>query len=324
MTKANHKRVRKSIQEIERDYKNGNTQELENLMTAWAGINTLAPSDFGSFFVIDGFYGDSFRENDSINSQWWSEWWRNCNLLFPSQHTMYLMCLEKALQSIQGCENVMLPHWNESDRYSFAKGFPSFLTDNTFTYTDGTVIKNPLISFTFPMTIIDSESYTQAHENELYIKNLAYKTLRHTYTGLVGNPEDQNQVIIRNTQWSTLTTGKELLNQNIINWLNMYVAAIAPCEINKTELSTFPICDYQTYKDYVNEPNHTATNKTAKNQANNHKTQTNAVSIVPVKYPNSDTYSAIQMTLQKLDNKILMLNQLLDIMEMWAKTKHLV
>jgi len=49
MTTTNQIRVRKSILEIQRDYENGNTTELENLMTAWAGIKALDPSDLNSF-----------------------------------------------------------------------------------------------------------------------------------------------------------------------------------------------------------------------------------------------------------------------------------
>jgi len=317
MNRINHKKVRKSILEIQRDWENGNIKELENLMTAWAGINALAPSEFDSFFVVDGFYGESLREIDLISNQWWSDWWRHCNLLFPSQYSMYLVCLENALQSIPGCKNVMLPHWNESDKYQFANGFPSFLTNDTFTYADGTIIKNPLVSFTFPIKIIDSELFNQVNENELYIKNLVYNTLGHAYTGLIGNPEDQNQVLLRNTQWPTLIKRNELLHQNIVNWLNLSVAASTLNEVNTTKTTTFPICDYQTYKDYLNESTYTVSSNSTSSQAG-------TVSVVPLEQPKNDIYSAIEMTLQKLDNKILVLNQLLDIMEMWAKTKHLV
>lgn len=50
MSATNQIRVRKSILEIQRDYENGFTTELENLMTAWAGIKALDPSDLNSFF----------------------------------------------------------------------------------------------------------------------------------------------------------------------------------------------------------------------------------------------------------------------------------
>jgi len=107
---------------------------------------------------------------------------------------MYLVRLEEALQSIPGCENVMLPYWDETDDYSLANGIPSCLTDETFKYADGTVIPNPLVSFTFPVTITDNVSSDQANGGGLYTKEVGYTTVRYPYSGLVGTPQDQNRL----------------------------------------------------------------------------------------------------------------------------------
>src|SRR3954453_5805019 len=53
--------VRRSLADIQRDYDNGNTAELEKLMRAWKGIKELPPADLRSFFVIGGYHGEPFR-----------------------------------------------------------------------------------------------------------------------------------------------------------------------------------------------------------------------------------------------------------------------
>jgi hypothetical protein len=75
-------------------------------------------------------------------------------VLFPSWHRAYLYRLEKALQSIPGCADVMLPFWDECSTDSQQNGIPRALTDETFVL-DGQTIPNPLRSFVLPVAIVD-------------------------------------------------------------------------------------------------------------------------------------------------------------------------
>lgn len=293
MTTTNQIRVRKSILEIQRDYENGNTTELENLMTAWAGIKALDPSDLNSFFVIGGYHGEPFRGAGYGNSQWWGGWCNHGNVLFPTWHRMYLVRLEQALQSIPGCENVMLPYWDETDDYSLANGIPSCLTDETFKYADGTVIPNPLVSFTFPLTITDNVSSDQANGGGLYTKEVGYTTVRYPYSGLVSTPEDQKQTAIHNAQWPTLAEGNAVLNQNVVNWLNLSVVTIAPDGVNNTEPTTFPAGVHQAYIDCLNAPNYTVFSNTTSSQAYNDLLPSGAVPVMPLEQPHNDIHLAV-------------------------------
>ncbi len=56
-------RVRRSLAELQDDYKNGKPEQLEQLMRAWKGITdpTLDPDDPYSFFVLGGYHGEPFR-----------------------------------------------------------------------------------------------------------------------------------------------------------------------------------------------------------------------------------------------------------------------
>ena len=66
---------------------------------------------------------------------------------------MYLVRLEKALQSIPGCDEVMMPFWDETSERSRTHGLPEALTWDTFVL-DGVLINNPLKSYKLPKDII--------------------------------------------------------------------------------------------------------------------------------------------------------------------------
>jgi hypothetical protein len=105
--------VRRSIADIQRDYDNGDKAALEKLMRAWKGIKELPPSDPNSFYMIGGFHGEPFRGPVETDLKWWGGYCHHGTVLFPSWHRAYLWRLEKALQSNPGCEDVMLPFWDE-------------------------------------------------------------------------------------------------------------------------------------------------------------------------------------------------------------------
>lgn len=287
MTTTNKLRVRKSILEIQQDYENGKPQELENLMTAWAGIKALDPTDLNSFFIIGGYHGEPFRGAGYANNQWWGGWCNHGNVLFPTWHRMYLARLEQDLQSIPGCEDVMLPYWDETDEYSLKNGIPSCLTDDTFTYSDGRVIPNPLVSFTFPVNVTDNI----ASDNNLYTKSAGYTTVRYPYSGLVGNEAAQLQTKAHNSQWPTTAEGNVELNKNVVNWLNLDVVAIQPDGVNNN--TTFPAGIFQAYKDCLNAPNYTVFSNTTSSQAYNDLLPSGATPVVPLEQPHNDMHLAV-------------------------------
>ncbi len=142
MTTNNVLRVRRSIQELQREYDNGNTKALEDLMRAWKGIKELPPDHPNSFFIIGGYHGEPFRGAGWGNASYWGGYCNHGNILFPTWHRVYLLRLEQALQSIPGCEDVMLPYWDETSNDSLNNGVPNALTDEYFNL-DGKTIPNP-------------------------------------------------------------------------------------------------------------------------------------------------------------------------------------
>lgn len=254
-------RVRRSILEIQRDFDSGkDTRTLEHLMTAWAGIKALDPADPHSFFVLGGYHGEPFRGAGYSNSAWWGGWCNHGNVLFPTWHRVYLKKLEEALQSIAGCEDVMLPYWDETDDYSLKHGIPRCLTDEYFTYSDGRKIPNPLVSFTFPVPITDNISADQ----DLYTKPLNYTTVRYPYSGLVGNDEFKEVTKKHNARWPKPEAGNVELNKNVINWLNQEFVTLAPDHVNKKH--KFPAGIHHDFEACLDAPNYTVFSNTTSRQ----------------------------------------------------------
>jgi tyrosinase len=99
---------------------------------AWKGIQELPPTDPNSFFVLGGYHGEPFRGAGWGNSSFWGGYCNHGNILFPTWHRIYLCKLEKALQSIPGCGEVMLPYWDETSEDSLKNGVPWALTQKEF------------------------------------------------------------------------------------------------------------------------------------------------------------------------------------------------
>ena len=148
-------RVRRSIQELQVDYTNGNKKPLEDLMRAWKAVKELPAEDPRSFFMLGGYHGEPFRGAGWGSSTYWGGYCNHGNVLFPTWHRVYLVKLEEALQSIPGCEEVMLPYWDETSADSLQGGIPWALTQKDFVL-DGKTIPNPLRSFVFPKVIKDN------------------------------------------------------------------------------------------------------------------------------------------------------------------------
>jgi tyrosinase len=206
--------VRRSLSEIQAEYDNGDKEALETLMRAWKGIKDLPADDPRSFFVIGGYHGEPFRGPGATDPAWWGGYCEHGTVLFPTWHRAYLYVLEHALQSIPGCEGVMLPFWDETSPDSLAHGLPAALTWETFEL-DGRVIPNPLRSFILPSAIVDAVQ----GDDSLYSKPAGYETVRYPLSGLVGTAADRAATAAHNAKFPNYSKNVELLNQNIVTWL---------------------------------------------------------------------------------------------------------
>jgi len=207
--------IRRSLGDLQKDYDNGNKAPLETLMRAWRGIKELPPNDPNSFFMIGGYHGEPFRGKGEFDLNWWGGYCQHGTVLFPSWHRAYLFRLEKALQSIPGCADVMLAFWDECSPDSKAHGIPKALTDETFEL-DGQSIPNPLRSFTLPVAIVDQVQ----GDPVVYSKPAGYQTIRYPLSGLVGNAQDQAATDTHNAQFPNDAQNVGYLNNNIMAWLN--------------------------------------------------------------------------------------------------------
>ncbi len=207
---------RRSIRDLEADYAAGQKKPLEDLIRAWKGIQELPPTDPNSFFMIAGYHGEPFRGAGWGNSSWWGGYCNHGNVLFPTWHRAYCRQIEKALQSIPGCESVALPYWDEIDDISFKEGLPSILTQKRFKL-DGVDIKNPLYSYTFQAGVYDN--LTPVPDAD-YSKPPGYETVRYPFSGLVGT-SDVAATEVHNQQFANMTDDEvnTILNTNVSAWL---------------------------------------------------------------------------------------------------------
>lgn len=175
---------RQSILVMWQAYQTGDpaaVKQMDDLMTAWAGIKAIGltdPNALMSYFTIGGYHGEPFL---AVPDGFWGGYCNHGNVLFPSWHRAYLFHIEKALQSIPGCESVMLPYWDETDTYSINTGVPEVFTNDTYTYANGSSVPNPLKSFTVPVAL---EADPQSP-----FKPAGYVTKRFPFSG-GSTPED--------------------------------------------------------------------------------------------------------------------------------------
>ncbi|RYP23804.1 hypothetical protein DL765_000881 [Monosporascus sp. GIB2] len=211
---------RQDIRKLQNEYDRGNKKPLENLIRAWKGIQELPPDNRYSFFRIAGYHGEPFRGAGWGNPAWWGGYCNHGNVLFPVWHRAYLLELEKALQSIKGCEDVTLPYWNETDSETEDTGLPKVFLQKTF-MLDGEEIKNPLYSYKFQAGVYDNLSPNPDHD---YTKPPGYETVRYPFSGLVG-PKDANATKVHNQQYQNLPEDivNGYLNDNVKAWLGFSV-----------------------------------------------------------------------------------------------------
>jgi len=92
--KQNTQNLRRSILVLQNEYEAGINNQLEKVMTAWAYIKALPPTDPNSFFTIGGYHGEPFAGEGATNPQWWGGYCNHANVLFPTWHRAYLYKLE--------------------------------------------------------------------------------------------------------------------------------------------------------------------------------------------------------------------------------------
>ncbi|WP_020605360.1 tyrosinase family protein [Spirosoma spitsbergense] len=297
--------VRRSILELEHEYEKGINEDLAKVMTAWAYIKALPPDDPNSFFIIGGFHGEPFAGEGATNPQWWGGYCNHANVLFPTWHRAYLHRLEKALQTTPGCEDVMMPYWDETDTYSTTYGIPHSLTDQYFTFRHtvpdclkaqhiwcaGKKIENPLASFTFPAAITD----TIQGDFSDYSKPEGYKTVRYPLSGLVGSSDFQEQTAEHNSMFTDYNTNVAILNANILQWLNYQVYYVPDANFSpsdKPPVHTTAAGIAKAFADCLDAPNYNAFSNV---QSAAHFNEVNAPEkqVVALEQPHNDIHLSV-------------------------------
>jgi tyrosinase len=274
-------RIRRSLTDLQDDYKNGTKAPLENLMRAWKGIKELPPDDPRSFFIIGGYHGEPFRGAGWGSSAYWGGYCNHGNVLFPVWHRVYVNVLEAALRSIPGCSDVTMPFWDECSEDSRTNGIPWTLTDETFEL-DGVTIPNPLRSYKFQRNVVDNLS-TDDPSNPAetsYSKPEGYETVRYPYSGLVGSATDKAKTITHNKQFP-YPKAVGLLNKNIIAWLTHGIVITD---------KPIPSNVHKAFVDCLDAPNYTLfSNTTSAQEWNGNATK----KVVPLEQPHNDIHLAV-------------------------------
>ncbi len=272
-------RVRESVRALQEKYDRGDKKPLEDLMRAWKGIKELPPEDEHSFFKLGGFHGEPFKGAGWGNSAYWGGWCNHGNVLFPTWHRVYVLKIEEALQSIKGCEDVMMPFWDETSEESIKHGIPRALTDEFFEL-DGKRISNPLLSFTFPINVHDNIQ----SDNNLYTKPKGYETVRYPLSGLVGTEEDRKATAAHNAKFPDHNENVKLLNENVVNWLNSHIVVdgkIIPTNVTKK------------FKDCLKAPNYTVFSNTTSAQEWNFNLEDGSKPVVPLESPHNSIHLSV-------------------------------
>ncbi|MEG5048817.1 tyrosinase family protein [Microcoleus sp. B4-C1] len=279
METNNELRIRRSLHELQDDYTKGNKKPLEYLMRAWKGIKELPPDNPQSFFMLGGYHGEPFRGAGWGNNSYWGGYCNHGNILFPTWHRVYLLKLEEALQSIPGCEEVMLPYWDETSDESLKNGIPWALTKKDFVL-DGKTIPNPLRSFVFNKNITDFIN----GDNPNYSKPKGYETVRYPLSGLVGSEDDRKKTEAHNAKFPDYDKNVESLNQNIVNWLTSYI--VVKGKRIETNVK-------KKYTDCLDAPNYTVFSNTTSAQQWNADLDSSMMPIVSLESPHNSIHLAV-------------------------------
>lgn len=269
-------RIRRSIEDIQNDYANGNKAALETVWRAWKGIKELPADDPNSFFMIGGYHGEPFRGAGWGNSSYWGGYCNHGNVLFPTWHRVYLFRLEEALRSIDGCSDVTLPFWDETSPNSLANGIPWALTQENVEL-DGQTIPNPLRSFVLNANIVD---HLSPFPDADYSKPKGYETVRYPLSGLVG-PGDKAKTEAHNALYPNYDTNVKLLNANVVAWLTSSII------VNGQTIPTNVKAKYETC---LKAPNYTVFSNTTSASAWNDNA---SLRVTPLESPHNSIHLSI-------------------------------
>jgi len=251
-------RIRRSIHEIQDLYDSGKDKsQLENLVKAFRGIQGLDPENVNSFFKIAGYHGLPGQANGS-NPPWYCH---HRNVLFPVWHRAYLYRLENALRSIEGCENVTLPYWDETRFKLLGPNdnpelpIPAVLTSRYFPLDSNE--ENPLYSYRLQKALYSP----RRQEADKVIKEEGYTTVRYPLAGDVASDDARKKTEAHNQMYKNDAQNAALLNENITAWME-------PTSGEKVDTSSvfneFNIClDAPNYTSFSNKAS--ATKWQAKN-----------------------------------------------------------
>ena len=281
-------RVRRSLRELQAWYEAGNTKPLEDLWTAWRTIKELPADNPQSFFTLGGYHGEPFQGPGLKQAEYWGGYCNHGNVLFPTWHRAYLLKLEQALQSVPGCQDVMLPYWDQTSADSLACGIPWALTRKTVK-VNGETIDNPLRSFRFNADIVDVVS----GQDSLYSKRRGYETVRYPLSGLVGTSDARQATEEHNNKFRTkdghgpldYDLCVDVLNANIRTWLAG--DAVVP------KHKTIHACVADKYRDCLDAPNYTVfSNETSSTYYNDHKEKSQP-KVMSVEQPHDSIHLAV-------------------------------
>jgi len=130
--------------------------------------------------------------------------------------------LEDALRSIEGCEDVTLPYWDETlfrpehpetGKYEVPP-IPTILTTHELEVPIDGSTHNPLFSYTLQRAIEAAPG-----REERYTKPQGYKTVRYPLSGLVGTQKDRDHTAAHNARFSDPNGNVRILNDNVAQWL---------------------------------------------------------------------------------------------------------
>lgn len=198
--------------------------------------------------------------------------------------------LEQALQSVPGCEDVMLPFLDWCDDETAASGLPETFTLDRFTKTDGSSVRNPLYSYTFGAGVYDSLSTLPDTD---YSKPVGYETKRYPLSGLVGVSDEQRATTEAYNKSFTAGRATKMLNDNAKAWLTL-----------GSEQGSDPVANTlgtrEKFKDCLNAPNYTVfSNKSSASQYNQElvgkwkHTGEAPDLVVPLESPHNDMHLAM-------------------------------
>ena len=110
-------RIRRSLQELQDDYANGNKKPLEDLMRAWKGIKELPPDDPTIILRARRLSRRAVPRRGLGQRRRIGAATAITATSCSRPGTASTCCkLEEALRSIPGCDDVMLPYWDETQR----------------------------------------------------------------------------------------------------------------------------------------------------------------------------------------------------------------